>query len=308
MQLFVTPGLGKEIFASAPGDILDQMNGNVLTILLLRSPTGACVWIRKKIFWSAEYNSDHNLLCARFALRKRFYHFPRASVNRHRFDVAKLSQRQDGQEMSPLQMFQQTVRERLEAGCSPGEGGCVSVSGLWSTMRNALTESAKELLGHRHRVHPDWFLESRDSLQPLVDVQNQCYNDWLRAGRLSGDELHMKFKSVRSAARTALRRAKNTWFQTYAKKLQTSRFDSVRIWACVRLFQSGKGGYASTLCPPVRLETGDLCDSADEQVQRWHRHFTSFLRLETSFHPPVIDAYPNYRYPQYWRKYPQWMS
>ena len=47
MQLFVTPGLGKEIFTSAPRDILDQVNGNVLTILLLRSPTGACVWLRK---------------------------------------------------------------------------------------------------------------------------------------------------------------------------------------------------------------------------------------------------------------------
>ena len=47
VQLFVTPGLGKEIFTSAPGDILDQVNGNVLTILLLRSPIGACVWIRK---------------------------------------------------------------------------------------------------------------------------------------------------------------------------------------------------------------------------------------------------------------------
>ena len=38
MQLFVTPGLGKEIFTSAPGDILDQMNGNVLTILPVIEP------------------------------------------------------------------------------------------------------------------------------------------------------------------------------------------------------------------------------------------------------------------------------
>ena len=168
----------------------------------------------------------------------------------------------------------------------------MSVSVLWSAMRNALTESDKELLGHRHRVHPDWFLESRDSLQPFADVRNQCYNDRLRAGRMSGDEHHMKFKSVRSAARTALRRAKNTWFQTYAEKLQTSCFDSAQTWACVRLFQSGKGGYASALCLPVRLETWDLCDSAGEQVQRWHRHFTSVLQLETSFHQPVIDALP----------------
>ena len=79
-----------------------------------------CLCLDSQVFRSAECNSDHNLLCARFALRKRFYHFPRAGVNRCRFDVAKLSQRQDGREMSAFQMFQQTVRERVEVGCSPG--------------------------------------------------------------------------------------------------------------------------------------------------------------------------------------------
>ena len=42
-----------------------------------------------QVLRSAECGSDHNLLCAHFALRRRLYHFPRTGINRRRFDIGK---------------------------------------------------------------------------------------------------------------------------------------------------------------------------------------------------------------------------
>ena len=42
-----------------------------------------------RVLRSAECGSDHNMLCARFALRRRCYHFPRTGINRRRFDIGK---------------------------------------------------------------------------------------------------------------------------------------------------------------------------------------------------------------------------
>ena len=167
-----------------------------------------------------------------------------------------------------------------------------AVEGLWSTLRDSLVSAAGDVLGCQGKVHHDWFMENRLSLKPLVDSCNQCYSDWLQAGRHQGDEHHLRYKDARRSTRATLRRTKNEWFRSHADRLQSSRFASARIWACVQVFRDAKSGYKCNMCPSIRMENGEFCGSADEQVMRWHRHFSGVLQNVTSFKHDILDDLP----------------
>ena len=64
---------------------------------------------------SAECGSDHNMLCAHFALSRRFYHFPRTGINRRRFDIGKFCRvtRDQRSEETVLQKYQRGVEANL---------------------------------------------------------------------------------------------------------------------------------------------------------------------------------------------------
>ena len=111
-----------------------------------------------------------------------------------------------------------------------------AVEGLWSTLRDSLVSAADDVLGRKGKAHHNWFMENRLSLKPLVDRHNQCYSDWLQAGLHQGDEHHLRYKDARRSTRATLRRTKNEWFRSHADRLQSSRFASARIWACVHVF------------------------------------------------------------------------
>ena len=45
------------------------------------------------------------------------------------------------------------------------------------------------------------------------------------------------------------------------------------------------------MCPSIRMENGEFCGSADEQVMRWHRHFSGVLQNVTFKHD-ILDDLP----------------
>ena len=71
----------------------------------------------------------------------------------------------------------------------------------------------------------------------------------------------------------------------------SSLFASARIWACAHVFRNAKSGYKSNMCPSIRMENGEFCGLADEQVMRWHRHFSGVLQ-NVSFKHDILDDLP----------------
>ena len=230
------------------------------------------------------------MLCARFALRRRFYHFPRTGINRRQFDIGKFCRvtRDQRSEETVLQKYQRGG----EANLTHEQPDDDAVEGLWSTLRNSLVFAADDVLGRIDKVHHNWFMENRLSLKPLMDRRNQCYSGWLHAGQHQGDEHHLRYKDARRSTRAMLRRTKNELFRSHADRLQSSRFASAQIWACVHVFRNAKSGYKSNMFPSTRMENGEFCGSADEQVVRWHRHFSGVLQNVTSFKHDILDDLP----------------
>ena len=58
-----------------------------------------------------------------------------------------------------------------------------SVARRWDVVRTALTSAAEEVLGTTTRHQPDWFQESLDQLQPLLNSRNEAYTKWLGSGK-----------------------------------------------------------------------------------------------------------------------------
>ena len=46
------------------------------------------------------------------------------------------------------------------------------------------------------------------------------------------------------------------------------------------------------MCPSIRMEDGEFCESTDEQVMRWHRHFSGVLQNVSSFEYDIPDDVP----------------
>ena len=155
-----------------------------------------------------------------------------------------------------------------------------TISEKWAVIRSALTEAANTALGVEKRRHPDWFRESIDSLEPILQKRNQLYLKWLRSG-LSSDKRN--FSQARSEARRAVRAAKNAWFTGRAEEAQRSRFGGKLVWKCIRDMQYGRRGLVPSRLATVINEEGKPCTTVVAQQQQWRKHFTKILNIQSQF-------------------------
>lgn len=84
-----------------------------------------------------------------------------------------------------------------------------------SLMRSAFVDAGNSVLGFEHRKHPDWYRDSAEVLGPLLKLRNRTYVTWLDTHKAAD---RSKFVEARRNARSAVRKAKNTWFQEKAEE------------------------------------------------------------------------------------------
>ena len=112
-----------------------------------------------------------------------------------------------------------------------------SIEEKFCTLRSALTEAAKEVLGKERRRHPDWFRENIETLEPLFHKRNQLYAKYLSS---KSETDRRSFAEARRLACKATTTAKNAWFQSKAEEAQKERFGGKKVWQCIRDMQRGR--------------------------------------------------------------------
>ena len=103
---------------------------------------------------------------------------------------------------------------------------------------------------------------------------------WLESS-LSSDK--QQFAQARNEARRAVIAAKNAWFSSMAAQAQQGRFGSKEVWKCIRDMQRGRRGLIPSRLSTILDEQGNVCTTTDTQHQRWRRHFTKVLNLQSQF-------------------------
>ncbi len=231
-----------------------------------------------------ECNTDHHLVVMKLQLERSSGGTGRKGVKTRKLDVTRLKEGCGDEEESMKDRYLQEVLQRA------GDSWCESagVEHKWSAVKTALTNAAEEVLGKADRLQPDWFQESIAQLQPLLAARNAAYSKWL--GTKSVMDLS-RFRQARNAARRAIRKAKNDWFQDKAtsflityntvKGIETERFGGKKVWKAIRDMQRGRRGLLPRRNAVIQDEMGEPCNDKNAQQQRWRRHFTKVFNIRS---------------------------
>ena len=182
-----------------------------------------------------------------------------------------------------LHAFGKTVEEELLSNLTE-----TPIAEHWVKVSTALVTAGEQRLRYASRSNLDWFLESQDTIAPLLQQRDLLYNRWVRSG-LNDD--HSGYKAARSKARTEIRRAKTHWFDQVASKadLGHKTCHGASVWSAIRTIQRNHQGLRPVPAPAIRNENGVVCESATEQLQRWQRHFEKVLNVRSCFDMSVFD-------------------
>ena len=69
---------------------------------------------------------------------------------------------------------------------------------------------------------------------------------------------------------------------------QGRRFGGKKVWKCIRDMQHGRRGLVPARLATVVDEEGNACTTVEAQQQRWRRHFTKILNIQSQFNEVEI--------------------
>ena len=122
--------------------------------------------------------------------------------------------------------------------------------------------------------------------------RNELYADWISHGKQLQDVYHRRFKAARKEARSAVRSAQTAWFEKVAGEAEQSRFDSARVWKCIYALQRAHRGLVPTLVQTIKDEHGEVCSTVSAQHQRWRRHFSTVLNINSQLDMTLLGSLP----------------
>ena len=92
-----------------------------------------------------------------------------------------------------------------------------------------------------------------------------------------------KFAEAKCIARRAVRDEKNQWFQAKAAEASGGRNGGKVVWKCIKDIQKSRRGLIPVHVTVMKDEEGNLCTTPDSRQQRWRRHFTKVLNVQSLF-------------------------
>jgi len=228
----------------------------------------------------ANCNTDHSMVRGKLMVGQSVRSFRRASgrAGVKRWNVAKLQGdcEDDRGTVTAKGRFLERVRKGLKEKWDTGE----SVEEKWNVLSSVMCDAAKEWLGYEDRRQPDWFRESEVDLKPLFAERNRMHTVWLSDGRETSKR---KYADARRAARHAMRVAKDAWFQRKASEAERGRNGGKVVWRCIRDIQRGRRGLVPVKSAVVQDENGNSCTTTEAQQERWRRHFSKILNVQSDF-------------------------
>ena len=81
-----------------------------------------------------------------------------------------------------------------------------------------VTETAMSVLSPKKKVHQDWFDESDEAVQALLDERRKAFIDWQNHPNCSSR--HDRYKDCKARAQQELRNMQNQWWERKADEVQ----------------------------------------------------------------------------------------
>ena len=109
----------------------------------------------------------------------------------------------------------------------------LGASSAWDRIRECLLSSAVEVVGHRKRRQPDWFVMGEHLLSPLLAAKNEA---WIDVLQYNSPACRRRFRQCERDVKIAVAKAKKDWIQRTAQAANDDS-DGRGRWQCVKQLQ-----------------------------------------------------------------------
>ena len=227
----------------------------------------------------AECWTDHRLIRSILSLHIAPTHRKTPKVIRPAFNVAKLECSQRRSE------FADDLDGRLT---SHGPlTGCPTQK--WEQFRSLLSESATNTIGHRKRVHRDWFDENDENIKALLDAKQKAFVEWQNAP--SSISKRDKFKHLQRQAQTSLRKMQDEWWERKADEVQRYA-DTQNSKLFFSAIKEVYGPPKPCTAPLLSADGSTLLKEKTSINARWREHFSNLLNRPSAVAPQALDLIP----------------
>ena len=161
----------------------------------------------------------------------------------------------------------------------------------WTSFKETVSETAKEVLGVETRTHEDWFDGNDEKIKEAIHAKNKSDIEWLNDP--SSVSKREKFKVLQAKVQTDLRAMQDQWWRDKAAEVQhyADTHNSKKFFSSLKTFFFS--------CPSAsgsaRLLSSDgktLFKDQEGLSKHWREHFSTLLNWPSSIDSDTLNQIP----------------
>ena len=161
------------------------------------------------------------------------------------------------------------------------------IEGSWKMLKEALSETSKEVLGFPKRKGEDWFDECDSEASKLIKSLHESHLAYMN-NKNSKTKRH-NYLQTKSAVQKCLRNMKETWWSNKAKEIQAAA-DAHNLKAFYDGLKSVFGP-SHTKTSPIESKDGSTTFTEKNDIlKRWAEHFEGVLNQPPHVNWSVLNS------------------
>ncbi|CAH8466653.1 unnamed protein product [Schistosoma haematobium] len=229
----------------------------------------------------ADIASDHHLLVAKMKLKLK-KHWTTGQTVSQKFNTAFL------QDTNKLNKFKIDLSNKFQAFHDLLNGEETTVESNWKGIKEAITSTCHEVLGHKKHHHKEWITVG--TLDKILERRNKKAAINTSQTRAEKAKAQAEYTEINKQVKRSIRTDK----RKYVEDLATTAEKAAREGNMRQLYDTTKKLSGNRRKPerPVKSKEGKVITNIEEQQNRWVEHFKELLNRPAPLNPPNIEAAP----------------
>ncbi|VDP54796.1 unnamed protein product [Schistosoma margrebowiei] len=229
----------------------------------------------------ADIASDHHLLVAKMKLKLKKYWTTGRTISQKSNTVFL-------RDTDKFNEFKIVLSNKFQAFHDLLNGEGTTMENNWKGIKEAITSTCHEVLGHRKHHHKEWI--TVDTLDKIQERRNKKAAINTSRTRAEKAKAHAEYTEVNKQVKRSIRADKRKYVEDLAKTAEkAAREGNMR-----QLCDTTKRLSENRCKPerPVKSKEGKVITNIEEQRNRWVEHFKELLNRSAPLNPPNIQAAP----------------
>ncbi|VDP17703.1 unnamed protein product [Schistosoma margrebowiei] len=229
----------------------------------------------------ADIASDHHLLVVKMKLKLR-KHWTMGRTISQKFNTTFL------QDTNKLNKFKIVLSNKFQAFHYLLNGEGTTVESNWKGIKEAITSTCHEVLGHKKHHHKEWI--TVDTLDNIQERKNKKAAINTSRTRAENAKAQAEYTKVNKQVKRSIRNDKRKCVEDLAVTAEkAAREGNMRQLYDITKKLSENRRKAER---PVKSKEDEVIAKIEEQRNRWVEHFKELLNRPATLNPPNIEAAP----------------